>query len=138
MKARALLALAISLLGSCGERIAFAAVCTPDLANYTPTPVITWDKVTDDRVASIRLYYRLPPATAYSPLATLPCWPEDDGARSCRGGAFGYPVQRATTLELQTVEICARAVTATGIESTTCSNVLSLCMPQVWHGGAYR
>lgn len=109
------------------------ADCVPDPA-YSPTPVVTWDVVVDPTVVGIRMYWRYPGGMFQRDI-DMPCLYDDAGARWCRGGSMGWPVQRSRSNSLEIIELCVTSYNAVGVESAP-SNIVSLCVPATCSGGA--
>jgi hypothetical protein len=113
-----------------------AAACIPPPG--FPTPVLTWDLLpASSNVLGYSLWYRFPGGT-FQKIVDFPCVNHlEDGVlieKICRGGNLGDPVQRHRTDEGIEVEFCVDAWNTFG-RSPSCSNVIRVCMPQVWQSG---
>ena len=113
-------------------------VCTPDVVTWTPTPTLQWDAVAAANLAGYKVYDNVSGVLVLR--ATVPCesWLEDPDLLIsrvyCRGVDLPYPVQRATDVQSDALNFCVKAYTTANVESVDCSNVVSVCMPQVWPG----
>jgi len=127
---------------------ALLLACLPDLQAFTPTPTIAWDRVsycfryTDDPLWTIdcdlgayRIMMRRGPFGAWTLAYDSPCFwyvaPGEEPLHQCN--AYAVP-QRFTDDPLEEVDWCVKAVNAYGVESVDCSNVVDVCMPEVWPG----
>lgn len=115
----------------------YRAACLPDPA-YSPTPTLEWthDAVnTEGYTAWWRPDYRW--AWHVSRSIKLPCQriAPEDGAPSfliCRGieGGLPYPIQRAVSTQLETLDWAITAYNAAG--ESGWSNFVTICMPGTW------
>lgn len=129
---------------------AFVLACVPDLLTYTPTPVVSWERVSwcslpssdpkwapDCDLGAYRVYRRDWPDTTWRPVEDVPCyWYVDELSegplRECK---TQHVPQRWTNDELVDADYCVRAVDSAGVESAECSNVVTICLPELWRVG---
>lgn len=130
-------AIGISLMMSSSRLL--GQTCNPDLVLFTPTPTLKWDAVVDTNIYAYTLYYRYPGGTLQK-VIDLPYWLDADGIRRYRGIDSSLAVQRyfregTAYTDLQTLEFCIKALNNDFLPSTDCSNIISVCMPQIWQPG---
>lgn len=118
--------------------LVLAAACTPDIAAYSPTPVLTWTAPNPATIDGVTLWYRYPGGTAQKAV-DLPCYDWPPGAaqpeRVCPvSSGIGPPLPRYRDDELVEVEFAVDAYNRGG-RSPTLSNWVRVCMPDRWNPG---
>lgn len=135
-----MLTIASVVLAACVPLPTCSATVPPPCA--TPTPVVAWDQVADADLAGYEVDYRTTGTQTFTKLADLPCqmWIDDDGVnfRYCPGQDGGFPFQRFPLTPLASYDFCVRAYDTAGNRSIDCSNIITICMPDVWTGGPYN
>lgn len=118
--------------------VILAAPCTPDIAAYGPTPVLTWDALDPNTIEGYTVRWSYPGGTPQK-LVDLPCYNWPEGAahpeRVCPiSSGLGAPVPRYTSVELEEIDLCVEAYSRTG-RSPSCSDPVRVCLPHVWKPG---
>lgn len=117
-----------------------AAECTPDLTNFTPTPMLAWSLPVTTSVVGFRIYWKRAEDGGWRGSGDVPVWQGDaNSAAVWPGITEPYPLQRVIpTSEVRTlIDVMVVSYTAKNVESAP-SSILRICMPQIWTGGAYR
>jgi len=108
--------------------------CATDDA-YTTTPVLSWDLPTGN-YAGLRIYWRRP-GEQFTRAQSWDeaCFIDEDNVQHCRGGNYGTPAQRFLDIEFEQLEFAVKTYIDTDIESANFSNIVTICMPDIWRVG---
>ena len=117
-----------------------AGECIPDLSHYTPTPTISWSQSDLTYTAGFRVDWKRAEDVQWRGSIDLPVWPGDATSDPVYPGITEpFPLQRLvpTTEQRLLIDVRVASYDAThklGVPS----NILRLCMPEIWTGGPYR
>src|SRR5262245_53009085 len=119
----------------------FAGECSPDLANYTPTPTLSWSQSDLSNTAGFRVYWKRAEDIVWRGAIDLPVWPGDGRSSPVYPGITEpFPLQRLipTSEQRLLVDVTVAAYDKQHREGGP-SSILRLCMPELWVPGlTYR
>ena len=119
----------------------FAGECSPDLANYTPTPTLSWSQSDPSNTAGYRVYWKKAEDMDWRGSIDLPIWPGDATSGPVYPGITEpFPLQRLIprTAQRLLVDVRVTAYDKSNQEGLP-TRIMRVCMPELWSPGVpYR
>jgi hypothetical protein len=113
--------------------------CSPNLAQNTPTPTLSWDQSSQAGTVGYRVYWKRDEDSSWRGSKDFPAYPGGVGSTPVWPGiTVPVAVQKIipNTEQYDLIDFMVVAYSSTNKESAP-SSILRICMPAIWTSGPY-